>query len=173
MFLFQTDGPPVEENVRRARILRSSPGARLSHDESLGRLLSAYRDAIEATGRVMRRTGMVDTCSLCASGPWGSCCFEGVEQWYDEVLLLINLLLGARLPDRRQLPGHCFFLGSRGCALLGRHSFCINYLCPSLSRELDQEQKRQFLSIAGGEILSGWELERYLRQRLADAGEDV
>jgi hypothetical protein len=43
-----------------------------------------------------------------------------VEEWYDPVLLLINRLLGADLPERREVPDNCFFLGEKGCKIPAR-----------------------------------------------------
>ena len=161
-----TECSPIEERIQRADRLRSRLGDGLDGDQEGRRLLCAYRHAIEATARVMRQSGMVEACAICGSGPSGGCCFEGVEQWYDEVLLFINRLLGVHLSARRRIPGRCYFLGSDGCALLARHSFCINYLCYGLDASLSEEQQRTFLSTAGAEILAGWELERHLRGRL-------
>lgn len=163
----RTEASPVEQSTRRAKELFARLGAALCDDEGCGRFLSAYREGIEATRLAMQQTGMVETCSRCASGPSGSCCFEGVEQWYDDVLLLINLMLGAKLSARCQIPGHCQFLGDGGCTLPARHSFCINYLCAELSRSMGAEQRQRFLSIAGREIMAGWELECFLRRRIA------
>ncbi len=161
----QTECPPIEERIARADRLRSRLGDGLSGDDEGRRLLAAYRHAIEATGLAMRQTGMIDACAVCGRGPSGGCCFEGVEQWYEEVSLLINLLLGARLPVRRRTPGRCHFLGADGCTLPARHSFCINYLCSGLNASMSEDQQRSFLSTAGAEILAGWELERHLRGR--------
>jgi hypothetical protein len=79
------------------------------------------------------------------------------------VLLLINLLFGVELPERREIPEGCFFVGEKGCRLLARHTFCVNYLCPVLIRSLERKEKRELATVSGEEILAGWELEKKLR----------
>ena len=113
---------------------------------------------------------MVAECSACARENPGSCCFQGVEEWYDRTLLFINLLMGCRIPRSRQFPGHCLFVGSRGCKLIARYSFCVNYLCPRLRRRLGPEGTAVLLAAAGDELGCGWELERALFQWLKKSG---
>ncbi len=81
---------------------------------------------------MMQHSEIVNTCSACAQDKAGSCCMQDVEEWYDPILLLINLLMGAKLPNFREIPGHCLFVGRNGCKLVAGYSFCVNYLCPRL-----------------------------------------
>ena len=108
----------------------------------------------------MAEGGVLKACSQCAQGPAGSCCFEGVEDWYDPVLLLINLLLDAPLPSQREIPKACFFVGQGGCKLRGRYAFCVNFLCPKLNAG---REDGELLRATGEELLCGWELEKAIR----------
>jgi hypothetical protein len=119
----------------------------------------------------MAEEGVLKACSQCAQGPSGSCCFEGVEEWYDPVLLLSNLLLDVPLPSHREIPEACFFVGQGGCKLSGRHAFCVNFLCPKLSTGL---KNGKLLRTTGEELFCGWELEKEIRRRVASrTGQDL
>lgn len=156
----------IEKDIEKARRLRATLGDDLLGQKEIVDGLTMYRNAVSMTYEQMGRAGVIQACSLCAAGPGGSCCFHGVEAWYDDVLLLINLLLGVPLPGKREVPDGCFFLGKKGCRLLARHAFCVNYLCPALNESLDPVERSKLVSIAGYELLCGWELERILRRRL-------
>jgi hypothetical protein len=89
-----------------------------------------------------------------------------VEEWYDPVLLLVNLLLGVQIPLSREVEDGCLFVGSGGCELAAKHSFCLNYLCPDLKAGLDADAEKRLLSVIGEELLQGWELELGIRSWL-------
>lgn len=156
----------IEEKIHRAKWLYAHYGEALTKQDGLGALFDMYRNAIWKTQEVMKRLRVVETCSACACDESGSCCFQGVEEWYDHVLLLINLVLGRQIPELREVPGGCLFVGSRGCKLIARHSFCVNYLCPPLKDSTRTHSMERLLSVSGDELFQGWELERAIRQWL-------
>lgn len=156
--------------IARARALFALHGESLSDDPGIGRLLAAYREAIARTGELMRESGVCAACARCAGFGHGSCCFQGIENEYDSILLLVNLLLGCSLPDEPAVPESCFFLGEEGCRLPARYYFCVNYLCPDLQESLDPEVVRRLLHAVGRELSAGWEVEHALR-RSPDIGE--
>ena len=126
----------VEEEISRAKALYHLYGKAMSRDKDLMGLMGRYRKAIMDTRETMQEVGVLSSCSGCADAKPGGCCFEGVEEWYDHVLLLVNLMLGIDVPESRENPGCCIFAGSKGCKLLARYSFCANYLCPNLKTSL-------------------------------------
>ena len=158
----------IEEEISKAIILYERHGQALTNQDGLGALFETYRNAIEKTQEVMTQLRVVETCSECSRKASGSCCFQGVEDWYDHVLLFMNLILGRQIPKFRKVPGGCLFLGSRGCKLIARHSFCVNYLCPSLKDFIKTPQMRTLLSVSGDELLHGWELEGKVRKQLKE-----
>jgi len=91
---------------------------------------------------------------------------QDVEEWYDPLLLLINLLMEVEFPASRELSGHCLFVGKRGCKLIARYPFCVNYLCPRLKDLLGPAQTQHLMPAAGTELFSGWEAERYIHNWL-------
>ena len=155
----------IEEQISRAISLYERHGQALTNQNGLDALFETYRNAIEKTKDVMTQLRVVETCSECSRKASGSCCFQGVEEWYDHFM---NLILGRQIPEFREIPGGCLFVGSRGCKLIARHSFCVNYLCPSLKDFIKTPQMRTLLSVSGDELLHGWELERKVRKQLKE-----
>jgi len=153
----------IAQEIDKAKAFYDTYGSALREDERVHELLENYRKAIACTYQAMAEEGVLKACSQCAQGPSGSCCFEGVEDWYDPVLLLINLLLGVPLPSGREIPKGCFFVGQGGCKLRGRYAFCVNFLCPNLSRGT---KAGTLLRTTGEELLCGWELEKEIRRRI-------
>ena len=163
--------PVLEGEIKRACDLYTRHGDELAEDMALQKLLTVYREAILNTRAEMERDGIAEECGICASEGEGSCCSIEAEGWYDYLLLLLNLLMGVGLPENREVPGHCLFVGKRGCKLMARYSFGINYLCPRLKVRLGTECGRAFLSKAGDEIVRGWEVERFVLAWLERHGE--
>ncbi len=160
----------IREQVDRARGIYASWGRAIGSDKELSCLVERYRRAIGRTRKIMATSGMVAACTRCALKTPGGCCFQDVETWYDPVLLLMNLLMGCDMPARREIAAGCFFLGEKGCKLLARYSFCINYLCPHLKALLGPSGTGRFVRVAGQELLRGSELELALVRWLSKAG---
>ncbi|NCO53452.1 MAG: hypothetical protein COX16_13995 [Deltaproteobacteria bacterium CG23_combo_of_CG06-09_8_20_14_all_51_20] len=158
--------------IEKARRLEIEFGAELRKDAAISSFIEDYRAALVVSREVMERSAMIELCSACAAKTPGGCCFMEVEQWYDPVLLLVNILLGCSLPGIRELPGNCIFLGERGCRISGRYHFCVNYLCDTLKREIGGEMMEKVMSASGLEILKGAQLEYYLRRWFSLRGID-
>jgi hypothetical protein len=160
----------ILQEIEKAKALYESYGSILLGERRIRELLETYRRTIARTWQAMAEENVLKVCSECAQGPAGSCCFEGVEDWYDPVLLLINLLLEVPLPTEREIPDSCFFVGKGGCKLLGRYAFCVNFLCPKLNEGI---KNGNLLAATGEELLCGWELEKEVRRRIASGtGQD-
>ncbi len=158
----------IEGLVREAKGLYAAHGSDLLGDEGIRKDLSGYQKNITATNSLMQHADIVKTCSVCAAEKMGSCCMQDVEEWYDTILLLINLLMGAEFPEAREISGHCMFLGDHGCKLIARYPFCVNYLCPRLKELLGPSQTQKLMTVAGQELFSGWEAERSIRNWLSN-----
>jgi hypothetical protein len=159
----------LDEEIIEAKRYYEKYGKALAVDKTLNQLLGNYRAAIGKTCGFMGEAGISLACGRCASGPGGSCCFEGVETWYDRYLLLINLLLGVEIPEIGAFAGHCRFVGVQGCRLLARYAFCVNYLCPMLKEVLGPRACLAISSVVGAELSSGIEVEHHLLKWIAEA----
>jgi hypothetical protein len=161
------DRNDLQKEMETAVALFDTFGAEILADRRLGALLAAYRELIEESDELMRLRGVPAVCTKCASET-GSCCFEGIAySGYDSVLLLINLLFGHPLASVPQVAGACHFLGERGCTLIARYSFCLNYLCPLLKLMLGESGRDELQRKIGEQLAMGWETEQALRKWLA------
>ncbi|RJR49258.1 MAG: hypothetical protein C4576_07185 [Desulfobacteraceae bacterium] len=160
----------VDKRIEEARRILSSSGSILREDREIDLLVSQYRNAIEKTRRTMEQEGISRVCALCDRTSRGGCCYQGVEEWYDWTLLAVNILLGSDIPATREIPGACLFVGHRGCRLVARHAFCVNFFCPDLTSRLNGEPRSRFDRAAGEELLCGLRLEHFLRLRVASIG---
>jgi hypothetical protein len=123
----------IEAKISWAQRSHQEIGKAFFRDEKAVQLLEKLREAIQASHVTMGGVGVVDECKTCEKREEGSCCGAGLEQRYDGLLLLINLLLDITLPNKRYDPSSCFFLGRSGCLLLARHVICVNYLCKRIT----------------------------------------
>ncbi len=158
----------VQDRIRCAREIYMRHGDSIMADAHIRKLLRAYKTAIDGTNRLFITTGVVEACSECASKSHGSCCFAGMEENYELVLLLINLLMGCDLPCKADFPEQCLFVGERGCKLYARYSFCVNFFCPRLEKSLGTAEMEEILIAIGDELYKGWELEQALLLWLRD-----
>jgi len=138
MILKQTSlSSPIEEKTAWARHCYKEFGDDLVKEKTLVDLLPHLMTAIAASRKEMLQTGFVDVCRRCEEEDGGSCCGVGIENRYDGWLLLVNLLLGVKLPETRRQTDSCFLLGKGGCLLMARHIICINYLCKKITDQID------------------------------------
>jgi hypothetical protein len=156
----------LRHEINTAKALFEHLGPALRRQPEWRRLLTSYRRAIDETQALMHRQGVAAACTVCATEGPGSCCFEGIETGYDRILLLINLLMGCSLPDSREAPESCFFVGEQGCRLRGRYYYCLHYLCPALQTSLGSDPREQLRITVAKELAAGWELEQKLREWL-------
>ena len=153
--------PIVEKIAWAGRYYRETKDALLG-DAAVNNLLDRLEGAIVASHREMTVAGVVAACRHCEEQDGGSCCGAGIEDHYSSLLLLINLLLGARIPGQRPDPSSCWFLEPSGCSLRARHTLCVNYLCAKATKGKDPQ------NIADLRAREGIELEClfHLQERL-------
>lgn len=147
--------------IRKAQGLFALHCRHILDDRRLAGLLAAYGEAIARTARMTGELAVAGICGQCAARD-AVCCFAGVERRYDQYLLLINLLLGRVLPPGPEVSGSCFFCGPRGCKLLAKHSFCLNFYCRELRGFLGRPGLSQLMRQVGRELQGQWELDRVL-----------
>ena len=159
----------IDYKIALAYQLQANFGQELLQDkETRGQLLQLDQN-IEATWNEMVSNGVVRECSDCAVKE-GSCCGAGMENSYDEVLLLINLLIGRTLPSQAYDTTSCYLLGENGCLLRAREVICVNYLCQRISRSIQKEKLIHLQKIAGDELNSLFMLEQHIKKRLKGRG---
>ncbi|MBW1952404.1 MAG: hypothetical protein JRI66_04870 [Deltaproteobacteria bacterium] len=160
----------ILNEISRAKLLWDRFGEAILQERQIGLSLKRYQEAINHTAKLNRRLGISTACAVCAREGSGSCCFPGVENQYDRLLLLLNLLLGVQLPDSQEIFGKCFFLGPQGCKLMARHYYCQRFLCPELQERLGSVRCCRILEAVEAELAVGWEVEQLVRQWLRIGG---
>ena len=113
-------GLSIQERYAWALEQYRAYGARLLEDELVARLLAELRAQVAASRETMIAAGLVDACRTCEEQEGGSCCGRGMEEHYDGVLLLINLLMGAVIEKEWRDEESCLFLGPTGCRVPGQ-----------------------------------------------------
>ena len=124
------NGTPADK-LASARRLHAVFAAR-PEETALAAALAELRKHAEALAAHMRRLDFGALCTACASRPDGGCCSAYMADNVDAVLLLINLLLGGEVRPVGTDPAGCRFLGERGCVLLIKPIFCLNYNCRAI-----------------------------------------
>jgi hypothetical protein len=147
-----TPSPAIQEKIEQAHNLGETCGSSLMKDPHIHALLIKLRDCIENTNQSMVTLGVVAECKNCEEREGGSCCGFGIENKYDAVLLLINLLLGSSLENEESSRNSCYFLGKKGCTLMARHVLCVNYICQKLQKKLTREELITLQTCAGEEL---------------------
>ena len=154
----------IREKIRKARSLYRDYKAILLEHPQIRDLLERLDRSLETSREVMFRGGVVAACRWCEEEAGGSCCGAGIENRYTIHLLLMNLLLGVSLPDRRAWTDSCYFLGEAGCCLQARHVLCVNYLCEKLRRDLDPGVLQDLQQSSGTELDTGFVLHEALKK---------
>ena len=156
----------VQEKIAQACDLLETRGSSLKEDPSIQALLKKLRTCIENTNLRMLALGVVAECKNCEEKEGGSCCGAGIENKYDVVLLLINLLLGSSLENQEVTDNSCFFLGKNGCSLTARHVLCVNYICDKLQKKLTRQELIALQTCAGEELNTLFILHETIKKRL-------
>ncbi len=153
----------MEKKLQWAQHIYDSFSSRLLKDKTVCSLLENYKKSIEESWQAMRDTGVVKECTRCALEDGGSCCGSGIENKFDVVNLLINLLMGIKLPSSPWDPTGCWFLGENGCQIMARHVICVNFMCKRLYEALTPEKIKRVQAAMEKETENAFILEEYLK----------
>lgn len=143
------------EKRGKARELAARYGEKLLKDPEISRQLDALKEQLDALESHMTAMEMGKSCTLCAARENGGCCsvYMGNEN-SDALLLLMNILAGVDVELVCDNGVECCFLGKRGCILLYKPIFCLNYLCGHI-REASTPEMLKILDKKSGTLLSG------------------
>jgi hypothetical protein len=162
--------PPLESSVQRkiswARDVVARQGNIFLGDEQLADRLLMLKRAIRQSREAMAQSGITGLCRDCEIHEGGSCCGAGIEKHFSSILLLVNLLLGARIPHSRHDPLSCYFLTENGCQLLARHVLCVNFLCGKVTSRVAAAEIASLREKEGIELDLVFALYEQIRKRL-------
>ena len=142
----------ITDKLVLAHDLFKKAGKKLKTDPSIGRLLLDTVAKVRLSGDLMYKLGINELCRKCDEEEGGSCCAAGIENRYDAILLLLNLLADVELPVSRFNKKSCYFLGPSGCVLKIRHTLCVNFLCPKIEEKLSIEHLVKLQAVLGDEM---------------------
>jgi hypothetical protein len=154
----------LSDKIAWARKIHSLLRERIISDKDLKKLIVELEGRINSSYRCMQEIGVVKECSECADA---SCCGKGIENRYDPVTLLINLLLGVELPEERVTDG-CFFLTPVGCSLRAREVICVNYLCSKILDNIDHQKIIKLQVVFGYELDALFQLSEKLKKIISE-----
>ena len=161
---------PIIEKIRCAERLFHIYGMELLSDKEFQSLFNTYRKAIQRSWLQAEIIGLVAECTDCAINDGGSCCGKGIEDRFDVILLLINLLMGCSLPKSPWDETGCWFLGERGCMIPARHVICVNYICKRLYSSLKKNGLRLLQEKVVSETNAGFACEESIKKWLRNKG---
>lgn len=160
----------IKIEIDKAKQLFKLYGKAILEDKDISELLGQYKKAIDNTWKTMQNLKVTKTCSKCAEGEPGGCCFRDVETWYSDIQILINMLMGVDIPLNRMYENSCMFVGDKGCRLLSRNAFCINFLCDKIKNLISNKDTINLNATTGEEIECGIRLENALSKWLSGNG---
>lgn len=158
----------IAEQIQKAKELYSTYGREILSDEKCSYLLKDLEKAIEDSWRLMKELGVVDICSACANEKPGGCCHFGIEACYTSMIILMNLLLGVKIPVKRKLENNCLFVDEHGCLLKARLKTCIHHLCPKIINSLSEYDLFRLRATGKYEIRAGLQTESAIRDWIRD-----
>ena len=157
---------PIEDKIAWAEYCHWERRNQLLDDDRVMELLRRFKEAAHASHREMAISGVSSECKDCEEKEGGSCCGAGLENKYDCILLMINLLLDVKIPKQRNDPSGCFFLGPKGCRLLARHVICVNYICKKIIDHIDPHKISTLREKEGDELELLFYLHEHIRKML-------
>ena len=143
--------PSIQKKIEQAHDLYSVWGDLLSQDHLVSTFIHKLQGFIENTRKKMLALQVERS---------------GIENKYDAVLLLINLLLGCSLENNEPVGNSCYFLGKNGCMLTARHVLCVNYICDKLQKKLNREELLALQTCAGEELDTLFILHESIKKKL-------
>ena len=124
----------VADKLRLAHQIYDTHGAALQQLPRVRSLLKLLPDLARQLAKRMREMGMDHLCSRCGGQDQGGCCSLEMANNCDALQLTMNLLLHSEVEVQRNDGVECSFLGTRGCSLLLKPMFCLNYNCTHIHR---------------------------------------
>ncbi len=141
----------------------------LAANEPFTRMLAQAVMLEKELARTMAGLELGALCTVCGTKAGGGCCSSFMAGENDVAQLLLNLLAGVAVAALRE-DDECCFLGQRGCLLLFKPMFCLNYNCQQIRQGAGPDRMR-CLDQATGELLQQqYALEQLLLEVLRRRG---
>uniref|UniRef100_A0A7C4JS17 Uncharacterized protein n=1 Tax=Thermodesulfobacterium geofontis TaxID=1295609 RepID=A0A7C4JS17_9BACT len=156
----------ILEKIRIAENLFKDWGEYFLGDEKLINLLEKYKIAILKSNELMENLGSFEECYICSVEENKGCCKIGLENEVTINILLINMFFKTPIPQEREVPGRCFFVGPRGCKIFARPYLCREFFCNRLLRLFSPEEYALLTQTISYELTLLYEICVYIRKEL-------
>ncbi len=122
--------------LEKALSLAAKFGSQITAQSWINSQIERMRAAALLLDTHMAAMDMGKSCGQCAATPGGGCCSVYMGDENNDVLqLLMNILAGVEVQLVRSDGVECCFLAEKGCLLLFKPIFCLNYLCARIQKE--------------------------------------
>lgn len=119
----------------------------------------------------MKLVNFAQFCRQCAAKEGGGCCSVFMADENEALQLLMNLMAGVAVDICREDGKECYFLAEKGCILVYKPMFCLNYDCTTIKNCDSQIAFSRYESSCGNLLQEQWRLEQLLLARLQDLGQ--
>jgi hypothetical protein len=151
-------GLSIQEKIKLAQNLYILWKDALGKQSQINNLLADLERCISVSRESMLELRIIEICKRCDEKEGGSCCASGMENKFDAYLLLVNLLLGASLPEYHLRTDSCYLLSEKGCILKVRLVLCVDFLCDKILDALSVEEYLSLQKMSGEELVAGFRL---------------
>uniref|UniRef100_A0A7V4JPD6 Uncharacterized protein n=1 Tax=Thermodesulfobacterium geofontis TaxID=1295609 RepID=A0A7V4JPD6_9BACT len=156
----------ILEKIRIAEDLFKDWGEYFFKEEKFINLLEKYKDAIFRSNELMEDLGSFEECYICSVEENKGCCKIGLENEVTINILLINMFFKKPIPQEREIPGRCFFVGPTGCKIFARPYLCREFFCNRLLRLFSPEEYALLTQTISYELTLLYEINVYIRKEL-------
>ncbi len=108
-------------------------------DDKFLSLLKKYEFSVLKSNQIMGEKGTFEECYICTVLENKGCCKVGLENEATITILLLNMFLKKDIPEEREVPGRCFFVGPLGCKIFARPYLCREFFCKRILDKLSQK----------------------------------
>ncbi len=168
-FLKVIDPDPTSlilEKIKTAKELYENWSDYFYKDEEFMKNLERYERAVIESNKTMESFGTFKECYVCSVIDKKGCCKAGLENEVTINILLLNMFLKKEIPEEREVPFRCFFVGPTGCKLFARPFLCRDYFCKRLLNMLKEEEYAKITQVLNEELTLLYTLTSYIRKEL-------
>ena len=161
-------GGSIHARLAVSRMLIPDLAPELAAGEAFARMLASAVICQKELARIMAALDLGALCNVCGDRAGGGCCSSFMAGENDVPQLLLNLLAGVAVAALRE-DDECCFLGKKGCLLLFKPMFCLNYNCQQIRQTAGPTRMRKLEQAVGRLLQQQYALEQllldFLRQR--------
>jgi hypothetical protein len=152
----------INEKISETKNFFQEKRVLLKKNYAVMKQLIDLKEYINASKIERISSGVAQICEECGRLK-KDCCGKGIELRYSKELLIINMLLGVDLPETYLFSDKCYFLTNKGCLLLARDVFCVNYLCKSIRDSISIERFKKLQELEEKELQTCFKLQELLK----------